>query len=320
MKRALICGMSGQDGAFLAELLLEKGYEVWGTSRDADKMDTTRLDRLRITHRVQLRSMIPTDLQSVQATFSEVAPDEVYLFAGQSSVSRSFESPVETVRSIVLGTLNALEAVRLSASPPRLYNASSSECFGDLAGIPANESTSFAPRSPYGVAKAAAHGLVANYREIYGIYACSGILFNHESFLRPDHFVTQKVARTAYLISIGAEKTLRLGRLDITRDWGWAPEFVDAMWRILQQPNPMDYVIATGHSAPLSEFVAEAFNAVGLDWRDHVEIDASLGRPTDLAWSGADPQRAQQELGWRASITMPEVAKRMVTAHRDGLP
>ncbi|MGI4879141.1 MAG: GDP-mannose 4,6-dehydratase, partial [Janthinobacterium lividum] len=210
--------------------------------------------------------------------------------------------------------LNLLEAVRFTGMPIKLYHAGSSECFGDLGGERATEGTPFRPRSPYGVAKTSAHMLVANYREAYGIFACTGILFNHESPHRPRRFVTSKIAAAARRIAAGDTAPLTLGRLDIVRDWGWAPEFVEAMWRMLQHDAPDDYIIATGESHSLEDFVAAAFAAAGLDWRAHVRTDPSFVRPTDLAWSGADPSHAAKQLGWRAETIMPEVARRMVAA------
>lgn len=315
MRTALICGVLGQDGTYLADLLLAKGYRVVGTSRDAEMApgSVTGLTA-QVLKRIELISMAPADYHSVLAAVAHSAADEVYALAGQSSVGLSFEQPVETLESITFGILNLLEAVRVTGRETRLYNASSSECFGDLAGVPATETTPFHPRSPYGVAKASAHMLVTNYREAYGLFAVNGLLFNHESPLRPERFVTRKVALAARRIADGDREKLRLGRIDIARDWGWAPDYVDAMWRLLQQERPDDYVIATGLSSTLADYVAEVFAAFGLDWQDHVVSDPALGRPSDLDWSGADPARAERDLGWRAEIRMPEVARRMAQA------
>jgi GDPmannose 4,6-dehydratase len=312
MKTALICGVGGQDGSYLAQLLLGRGYHVWGTSRDAHINPFANLVRLGIRDDVTLISMAPDDYRSVLGAVTRCAPDEIYALAGQSSVGLSFELPAETLESAVFGTLNLLEAIRHTRAPTRLYHASSSECFGDLEGVVATESTPFRPRSPYGVAKASAHMLVSNYREAYGIFACNGILFNHESPFRPRRFVTAKIADAARRISRGEEMTLYLGRLDIVRDWGWAPEFVEAMWRMLQADCADDYIVATGDSYALEDFVAAAFDAVGLDWRRHVASDPTLVRPTDLGWSGGDPEKAAARLGWRAATRMPVVARRMV--------
>lgn len=313
-RRALIAGVSGQDGAYLARLLLEKGYEVTGTSRDVQMANFGNLDRLGIRHRVRLLSMAPTDFRSVLTAVAATEPDEMYALAAQSSVGLSFDMPAETLESIVFGTLNMLEAIRFTGSRTRLYHASSSECFGDLAGRPATETTAFRPRSPYGVAKTSAHLLVANYREAYGMFAVNGILFNHESPLRPKRFVTRKVTAAAYRIASGSGERLSLGRLDVVRDWGWAPEYVEAMWRMLQQDESCDYIVSTGHSRSLADFVMAAFSAAGLDWREHVDSDPGLGRPADLAWSGADPNFTRERLGWTAESLMEDVARQMVVA------
>jgi GDPmannose 4,6-dehydratase len=315
-RTALICGISGQDGSYLAQFLLQKGYRVVGTSRDAQMSSFRNLTRLGIRDQVEVASMALSDFRSVLQELARFQPDEVYNLAGQSSVGLSFEQPVETLESISIGTLNLLEGIRFLNREIRLYNASSSECFGETGNTPANEQTPFRPRSPYAVAKAAAFWQVANYREAYGLHACSGILFNHESPLRPERFVTQKIIRAACRIANGSKERLTLGRLDIQRDWGWAPEYVEAMWKMLQQPRLDDFVIATGETHALQGYVAEAFTAVGLDWRDHVDTDPSLMRPTDLAVSHADPSRAATQFGWKAQLKMAEVIRGMVEAER----
>ena len=315
-RTALICGISGQDGAYLAQLLLQKGYRVVGTSRDAQMSRFENLARLGIREAVETASMALNDFRSVLQVLAKYQPDEVYNLAGQSSVGLSFEQPVETLESISIGTLNLLEGIRFLNKDIRLYNAGSSECFGDTGPMPANEQTPFRPRSPYAVAKAAAHWEVANYREAYGLFACSGILFNHESPLRPERFVTQKIVRAACRIAKGSKERLTLGRLDIKRDWGWAPEYVEAMWRMLQQSQPDDFVIASGETHSLEDFVAAAFNAVNLDWREHVDTDQALMRPTDLEISCADPSLAESRLGWSAQTNMQRVVRKMVEAGR----
>lgn len=312
MTSALICGVSGQDGGYLARLLLDKGYTVWGSSRDAQAAAFSNLDALRIRDRVQIVSMAPSDFRSVLATIRRIEPAEIYFLAGQSSVSLSFEQPVETLESIVSGTLNVLEAIRLLDLNTRLYHASSSECFGDLDQVPANESTPFHPRSPYAVAKASAHWLVANYREAYGLHASNGVLFNHESPLRPSRFVTQKIVRAVQRIAAGSTETLELGRIDIYRDWGWAEEYVEAMWAMLQQARPDDYLIATGEAMSLETFVAHAFALKGLDWRRHVHLRDSLHRPADIAWNCGDAGKAQRLLGWSARTRGLSVVQRML--------
>lgn len=319
MKTALICGISGQDGAYLAAHLLGKGYRVVGTSRDAHLNSFSNLDRLGLRERIELRSMAPTDFRSVLNVVSQVSPTEIYNLAGQSSVALSFEQPVEALESIAFGTLNLLEVIRQLDTKIRLYNAGSSECFGNIDGAAAaTETTPFHPRSPYAVAKTTAHWEVANYRDSYGLFACSGILFNHESPLRPERFVTQKIVRAAARIAAGDSGRLKLGDISIVRDWGWAPEYVDAMWRMLQQDAPRDFVIATGQSFPLSRFVELAFQGVGLDWRDHVDADPALRRPSEIARGSADPGCAERELGWKATYAMPEVVSAMIRSAQTG--
>ncbi|MBD2338968.1 GDP-mannose 4,6-dehydratase [Calothrix sp. FACHB-156] len=314
MKKALICGISGQDGAYLAQLLLKHGYEVCGTSRDAQISSFQNLMHLGIREQVKLESMALTDFRSVLQVLTKIQPDEIYNLAGQSSVGLSFGQPVETLESIATGTLNLLEAVRFLGKPIKLYNAGSSECFGDTSEIAADENTPFRPRSPYAVAKATAFWEVANYREAYGLFACSGILFNHESPLRPERFVTQKIVAAACRIAQGSAEQLYLGNMQIQRDWGWAPEYIEAMYLMLQQEQPDDYVIATGESTSLEDFVAAAFASVNLDWQEHTVIDNSLLRPTDLAVGRGNPAKAANKLGWKAKYKMKNVVQMMVEA------
>jgi GDPmannose 4,6-dehydratase len=319
MKTALVTGISGQDGAYLAKLLLEKGYEVWGTSRDAQVSSFKNLDRVAVRDNVRLASVALNDFRSVIQVLFKAQPDEIYNLAGQSSVSLSFEQPVETQESIHLATLNLLEAIRFTGKPIKLYNASSSECFGELGGAPATEETAFRPRSPYAVAKSAAFWQVANYREAYNIFACSGILFNHESPLRPERFVTQKIVRAACRIAKGSKERLTLGNAEVQRDWGWAPEYVEAMYLMLQQPEPEDYVVATGQTRKLQEFVDAAFRTLGLDWRKHTITDKTLYRPTEIMIGRGDARKAEQKLGWKAKYKMDDVARMMVEAVRGGV-
>ncbi len=318
-KKALIFGVSGQDGAYLARLLLERGYEVVGTSRDAQVAPMGSLVRLGVRERVRTASAAINDFRSVLQLLVRENPDEIYNLAGQTSVGLSFDQPVETLESIATGTLNILEAMRFLGLPVKFYNAASSECFGESGEHPADEETPFRPRSPYALAKATAFWAVANYREAYGLFACSGILFNHESPLRPERFVTQKIVAGACRIAGGeGGGKLRLGNLSVERDWGWAPEYVDAMWRMLQRDEPSDYVIATGETRPLEDFVARAFACVGLDWREHVESDKSLLRPTDLKRGWGNPAKAHRELDWQAQHRMDDVVRLMVEARRGG--
>jgi GDPmannose 4,6-dehydratase len=310
-RTALVCGISGQDGAYLADLLLNKGYRVIGTSRDASSMPRSGWHALRLAGRVELRSMAPNDFRSVLQTVHRAEADEIYYLAGQTSVGLSFDQPVEAIESVTLGVLNLLEAIRFTGRPVRLYNAGSSECFGDTGGTAANRHTAFRPRSPYAVAKAAAQMLVANYREAYGLFACTGILFNHESPLRPERFVTQKIVQAARRIAAGSGEQLALGNLDIHRDWGWAPDYVEAMWKMLDRREPEDFIVATGRTVSLQYFVERAFAHFGLSWRDHTTSDSGLLRPSDIRLSAADVAETTERLGWTASRDVDEVIRLM---------
>lgn len=313
MSRALICGISGQDGAYLAKFLLDKGYEVIGTSRDAVASSFGNLARLGIGDRVMTISMATNDFRSVIQALTKTRPDEIYNLSGQSSVSLSFEQPVEAMESISIATLNLMEALRFLDQPIKFYNAGSSECFGDVGNRAADELTPFRPRSPYAVAKSAAYWVVANYREAYDLFACTGILFNHESPLRPERFVTQKIARAAARIALGSHEKLHLGNLDIHRDWGWAPEYVEAMWMMLQREQPEDFVIATGRTESLEYFVEKAFSHFGLHWQEHVDSDPSLLRPSDIQYGRANTDKAARILGWHHKIGVDEVVAEMCT-------
>ncbi len=310
-KIALICGVTGQDGAYLAQLLLSKGYKVIGTSRDAEASTFSNLDKLGIKSQVTLTSMSLNDFRSVLQVITKYEPVEIYNLAGQTSVGLSFSQPVETMESISAGVLNLLEAVRFANKKIRVYNAGSGEAFGDTGNELANEETAFRPRSPYAVAKAAGFWQVANYREAYDLFACTGLLFNHESPLRPQRFVTQKIINGAKEIAAGNLNSMVLGNLDITRDWGWAPEYVEAMWMMLQTPSADDYVIATGMSYSLEQFVEKSFEPYGLDWKKYVQVDKSFFRPLDIHISKADPSKALTHLGWQAKVTLDQVIGRM---------
>ena len=311
---ALICGISGQDGAYLAQYLLGKGYKVFGSSRDAQMNPFSNLVKLGIREKIQTLSIALTDFRSGLQAMTQIQPDEIYNLAGQSSVGLSFEQPVEAMESINIGTLNILEAIRFYGRPIKFYNASSSECFGDTNGAPADENTPFRPRSPYAVAKASAHWLAANYREAYGIFACNGILFNHESPLRPERFVTRKIARAACSIANGNKNKLSLGNIEIQRDWGWAPEYVEAMWGMMQKEHPDDFVIATGETRKLVDFIETAFKLLDLDWQDHVKIDSDFCRPSDITVGCGNPQKAKNILDWSAKHKMEDVVRMMVEA------
>lgn len=312
--KALICGVSGQDGAYLAQLLLSKGYKVFGASRDAQMCSFANLKLLGINEKIIKVSLAINDFRSVLQAIQQVEPDEIYNLAGQSSVGLSFEQPVETLESISIGVLNLLEAIRFSKRDIKFYNAGSSEVFGDTHGIAATEKTPFHPQSPYAVAKASAHWIVANYRDAYGIFACTGILFNHESPLRPHRFVTRKIVSTACRIATGSGEKLKLGNISIARDWGWAPEYVEAMWRILQRDTPDDFVVATGTSRKLEEFISLTFEAFKLNWQDYVETDPSLLRPSDILEGSGNPAKAQRDLGWEATYGLEDVVQMMVDA------
>jgi GDPmannose 4,6-dehydratase len=312
MKKALILGVSGQDGAYIAKLLLEKGYEVFGGSRDSQMSSFNNLKILGIINDINLVSVNVNDFRSTLQSVMKIKPDEIYNLAGQSSVGLSFEQPVETLESISVGTLNILESIRFSNLPIKFYNAGSSECFGDTGLEAANEKTLFQPRSPYAVAKATAFWLVNNYRESYNIHASTGILFNHESPLRPNRFVTKKIISTACRIFRGSKETLFLGNIDISRDWGWAPEYVEAMWLMVQQDIPNDYVIATGISRTLEEFIKITFDILNLDYKEHVSVDNNLLRPTDLKIGRANPHKAYKDLGWKANFMLEDVIKQMI--------
>ncbi len=312
---ALILGASGQDGAWLADLLVRRGLEVHGTSRDKEVSSFAGLRRLGVFERVTLHSAVLSDFRSVVTVLNDIRPALIFNLAAQSSVGLSFEQPVETIDSIMHGTINVMEAMRFLALDAKLYNAGSSECFGNTGkGQPADETTAFSPRSPYAVGKAASFWAVANYREAYGLFVCTGLLFNHESPLRPARYVTQKIVRGAVEIAEGRGDTVELGMLTIARDWGWAPEYVDAMARMLDRDTPEDFVIATGETSTLEDFVAAAFAGVGLNWRDHVVENPALHRPIDILYSSGDPSKAARLLGWKAEMKMAGVVNLLIEA------
>lgn len=315
MKRALIVGVSGQDGAYLARLLLARGYAVWGSSRDAKANAFAGLREVGAFGDVTLRSLDATDAPAVAALLAEAEPDEIYNLGGQSSVGLSFAEPVATLQGIVTGTQNILEALRHSARPARFYSAGSSEAFGDAGDGAAGEDTPFRPKSPYGVAKSCAYWQVATYREAYGLFAVTGILFNHESRLRPARFVTAKIVAAAHDIALGRAAELVLGDTSIVRDWGWAPEYVDAMWRMLQADRPADYVVATGTAMTLAAFTAHAFDYFGLDAAKYVRHDPALVRPNELRHSRGDPGRARAALGWRAVTHGRDLVRTLCEGH-----
>jgi len=311
-KKALICGISGQDGSLLAKFLFDKGYQVVGASRDAQANSFTNLRRLGVFNDIIFTSMMPEDFKSVFVALNKFKPDEVYYLGGQSSVGLSFEQPTETMQSMLIGTLNILEAIRLIDSPIKFYNAGSSESFGDVGETAANELTPFHPKSPYAVSKASAFWLVNNYREAYNLHACTGILFNHESPLRHSRFVTKKIIDSVIQINAGSVEKLTLGNLKISRDWGWAPEYVEAMWLMLQMEKPDDFIIATGRTSSLEEFVSLAFGYFNLNWEEYVIQDKNLYRPSDIAVSKADPKKARDILGWKAKYQLKDIIEKMI--------
>jgi GDPmannose 4,6-dehydratase len=309
--KALICGVSGQDGAYLAQLLLKKGYQVIGTSRDASGCAFRNLNTLNINSNVLKESMTINDFRSVLEVLQKHKPDEIYNLSGQTSVGLSYSQPVEAIESIAQGTLNILEAIRFLNLKTRFYNAGSGECYGDTGFDPVTEESPFRPKSPYAVAKATAHWLVKSYRESYKIYAVTGILFNHESPLRPERFVTQKIVQAALNIKNGMREVLTLGNLNIIRDWGWAPEYVEAMWLMLQLNNPEDFIVATGKSHSLEYFVSKVFATLDLDWKEHVRIDEKLFRPSDISTSYCSPKKANEYLNWQAKVGIERLIENM---------
>ncbi len=310
-KTAIIVGVSGQDGAYLSKLLLDKGYKVVGASRDADSANFFRLEVLGVKSQIEIISMSLTDFPNILKAIKKYRPSEIYNLSGQSSVALSFDQPLQTVESITIGTLQLLEAIRTVDPSIRFYNASSGEMFGESK-IPLRETASYHPNSPYGVAKVGAHLHTKNYRDAYGLFACSGILFNHESPLRPERFVTKKIISTACRIANGSEENLILGDLAIQRDWGWAPEYVGAMWLMLQQGTPNDFVIATGERNSLGTFVTETFSLLDLDYERYLVSSNDFLRPNEIRCSIGDPSFAREKLGWEAKSKMRDVIKMMI--------
>lgn len=318
-KRALITGITGQDGSYLAEFLLDKGYDVYGLIRRSSSFNTGRLDHvLKDPHEPDPRLRILfgdlNDASSLHQIVRSIQPEELYNLGAQSHVRVSFDMPEYTVEVAALGTLRLLEAIRDTGVRPRFYQASSSEMFGQGAESPQRETTPLQPRSPYGCAKAFAYHLTRSYREAYGLFVCNGILFNHESPRRGETFVSRKITRAATRIKLGLQDTLYLGNLEAKRDWGYAPEYVEAMWLMLQQERPDDYVIATGESHTVREFVEAAFSLLGLDWRRHVQHDPRYLRPTEVDALVGDAAKARRALGWQPKVTFKELVRLMVEA------
>lgn len=312
MKKALITGVTGQDGAYLSRVLLEKGYKVYGTVRDSISPHSKNLTLLGIESSTEL---IPTDLldlSNVIRLLERIKPDEIYNLASQSSVGLSFEQPIGTVEFNIMSTVNLLEAIRILPFKAKFYQASSSEMYGKVNELPVTEKTALHPVSPYAVSKAASHWMTVNYREAYGLFCCCGILFNHESVLRAEHFVTKKIISAAVRISKGSKERLKLGNIEIKRDWGFAPEYVKAMWLMLQQEEANDYVIATGESHSLREFAKLAFAHLSLNWEEHVIIDKDLYRPSEIDVIYGNPAKAKAKIGWEYNLSFENLIKRLV--------
>ena len=318
-KRALITGITGQDGSYLAELLLSKGYEVHGIIRRASTFNPGRLDHIYSDPHVSKTSMKLhygdlSDASAMARLMGKIAPDEIYNLAAQSHVRVSFDSPEYTADITATGAVRLLEAIRETGMKPRFYQASSSEMYGKVLEVPQTEATPFYPRSPYGCAKVFAYWITVNYRESYDLFACNGILFNHESPRRGETFVTRKITRAVAHIKAGLQDKLYLGNLDAKRDWGYAKEYVEAMWLMLQQDKAEDYVIATGETHSVREFLEEAFGHVGLDWRKYVDIDPRYYRPAEVDLLIGDASKAKKQLGWAPKTTFRELVKLMVEA------
>ncbi len=316
-RKALITGITGQDGSYLAELLLEKGYEVHGLIRRSSSFNTGRIDHLyRDPHEAETKLLLHyadlTDSSSLIGHLHRIKPDEVYNLGAQSHVKVSFEMPEFTAETAGMGTLRMLEAVRTADWPIRFYQAGSSEMYGKVLESPQNETTPFNPRSPYAIAKVFAHFMTVDYREAYGLHACNGILFNHESPRRGGTFVTRKVTRAVAAILAGRQEHLFLGNLDAKRDWGYAKEYVEAMWLMLQQPEPDDYVIATGETHSVRELCDVAFRLVALDWEQYVRVDPAYFRPTEVDELCGDASKASERLGWQARTTFRELVRLML--------
>jgi GDPmannose 4,6-dehydratase len=319
MARAFITGITGQDGSYLAELLLDKGYEVHGLIRRDSHTRAERIHHLCedpdiFNQRLFLHHGDLGDSLGLLRLMNAVRPDEVYNLGAQSHVRISFDSPDQTCSTVGMGVLRLLEAIMKSECRPRFYQASSSEMFGKVMETPQSEGTPFYPRSPYGVAKVFGYWMTVNYRESYNLHASNGILFNHESPRRGETFVTRKITVAVARIKAGLQDKLMLGNLDARRDWGYAAEYVDAMWRMLQQDQPDDYVIATGETRSVREFVEIAFDRAGLDWRKHVEIDPKYFRPTEVDLLIGDPRKANEKLGWKPRVTFQKLVEMMVDA------
>ena len=314
LKKAFITGITGQDGAYLAHHLLSLGYNVVGSTRSQESVNVERLKRLNIDKRIKIVALDLQDYSQIHTFVKSFAPDEIYHLAAQSSVGESFKYPLTTFKSISLSILNLLEVIHQLGSDIKLFNASSSECFGDTGFIAANEMTAMNPISPYGAAKASAHWQVSSYRKSYSIFACSAILANHESPLRSKYFVTQKIISAANAIKSGKQDFIELGALDVWRDWGWAPDYVKAMHLMLQASVPKDFIIASGVTSSLHDFAREVFCLNGLNLDQHLKVNTNILRPTEIKYSSLDPSSAKAELGWESNKSITDISYRLISA------
>tara|TARA_B100000315_G_scaffold161196_1_gene149610 strand:+ start:1177 stop:2157 length:981 start_codon:yes stop_codon:yes gene_type:complete len=312
VKKALITGINGQDGSYLSKFLLQKGYKVYGILRNSTVCNLDNLEFLGVKDQLELFPANLSDLSNVIRLVDKIIPDEIYNLAAQSSVALSFQQPIGTIEFNILSTINLLEAIRIRNTKIKFYQASSSEMYGKVMTFPVNEETVLHPVSPYAISKATGHWMAVNSREAYGLFSCCGILFNHESVLRAEHFVTKKILSTAVRISKGSQEELRLGSIEIKRDWGYAPYYVEAMWLMLQQDNADDYVIATNEVHSLKEFIQIVFDSLGLDWENYVIIDKNLYRPSEIDVMYGSPEKAKRKLGWRYDLSFQELIRRLV--------
>jgi GDPmannose 4,6-dehydratase len=312
MRKALITGITGQDGTYLSKLLLQKGYDVYGLVTYHDHLNLKNLEVLDVLDRTTLIDADLTNITGLKDILSTIQPAEIYHLAAQSSVATSFDQPLDTVTFNVLSTHHLLESIRMLSLPIRFYQASSSEMYGRVRNLPVVEDSVLHPVSPYAISKATGHWLAINYREAYGMFCCCGILFNHESYLRPSNYVTKKIVSSAIRISKGSGEKLTLGNVEIKRDWGYAPEYVKSMWLMLQQNEPNEYVIATNEAHSIKEFVRTTFECLDLDWEEYTVIDQKLFRPSDIEIIYGDPEKAKTKLGWKYDITFKELIQRLI--------
>jgi len=311
-KKALITGITGQDGIFLAQFLLGKGYRVTGVLAHGHVHVTARMDKAGLTDKIEIKTCVLTNAKDVAQLLDEIKPDEIYNLAAVSSVKLSFDTPYDSIHFNVLTVTAFLESIRLSGLDIKFYQASSSEMFGNADALPITENTPFKPTSPYAISKVTGHMLVKYYRSVCKVFCCAGILFNHESVLRPPHFVSKKILSAAIRISKGSKEKLSLGNISVKRDWGYAPEYIKAMWLMLQQPEPDDYVIATGEAHSLQEFIEIVFKELGMNWQEHVVIDKDLYRPADIKEIWGDPRKAKDRLGWAYDLSFPKFVSTLV--------